>query len=242
MKTLQKIISILILICLLTTDFSILGIGLKSYAANNTENIEFSAYFVDQNGNKLEQINQEVTNQDLKLHLTISVKNEGYFNGSIKIEDSNFKINTQQKIENDMIAEIQNNSISLKQINAGTSVNIDLPIEFVRSEEISTTMLSKETSLKLEGTYMKANAKAIATKIDKKVTLNIVPSKEVKAELDTSIITNIKTLVGENNKRVVQVLIKSRIANNEYPINKTTIKVQAPFKGVEPEKVDVIAL
>ena len=103
MKTLQKIISMLILICLLTTDFSILGIGLKSYAASNTENIEFSAYFIDQNGNKLEKINQEVTNQELKLHLTISVKNEGYFNGSVKIGDSNFKIKTSEKIENNMI-------------------------------------------------------------------------------------------------------------------------------------------
>ena len=242
MKTLQKIISMLILVCLLTTDFSILGIGLKSYAANNTENIEFSAYFIDQNGNKLEKINQEVTNQELKLHLTISVKNEGYFNGSVKIEDSNFKIKTDEKIENNMIAELQSNSISLKQINAGTNVNIDLPIEVVKAEEIATTMLAKEAILKLEGTYMKASAKAVTTKMEKKITLNIVPSKDVKVELDTNVITNTKTLVGENNKRVVQLFIKSRVANNEYPASKTTINVQAPFKGVEPEKVDVIAL
>ena len=242
MRTLQKIISMLILVCLLTTDFSILGIGLKSYAANNTENIEFSAYFIDQNGNKLEKINQEVTNQELKLHLTISVKNEGYFNGSVKIEDSNFKIKTDEKIENNMIAELQSNSISLKQINAGTNVNIDLPIEVVKAEEIATTMLAKEAILKLEGTYMKASAKAVTTEMEKKITLNIVPSKDVNVELDTNVITNTKTLVGENNKRVVQLFIKSRVANNEYPASKTTINIQSPFKGIEPEKVDVIAL
>lgn len=242
MRTLQKIISMLILVCLLTTDFSILGIGLKSYAANNTENIEFSAYFIDQNGNKLEKINQEVTNQELKLHLTISVKNEGYFNGSVKIEDSNFKIKTDKKVENNMIAELQSNSISLKQINAGTNVNIDLPIEVVKAEEIATTMLAKEAILKLEGTYMKASAKAVTTEMEKKITLNIVPSKDVNVELDTNVITNTKTLVGENNKRVVQLFIKSRVANNEYPASKTTINIQSPFKGIEPEKVDVIAL
>lgn len=242
MKTLQKIISMLILICLLTTDFSILGIGLKSYAASNTENIEFSAYFIDQNGNKLEKINQEVTNQELKLHLTISVKNEGYFNGSVKIGDSNFKIKTSEKIENNMIQEVENNSISLKQINAGENVNIDLPIEVINAEEIASTMLSKETTLKLEGTYVKANTKSVTIGIEKNVTLNIVPSKDVSVELDTSILTNTKTLVGENNKRVVQLLVKSRVANNEYPINKTTLTIQAPFKGEKLEKVDVIAL
>ena len=242
MKALQKILSILIIIVLMTTDFSVLGIGLKSYAADNTENVEFSVYFKFADGTKAEKINQEVTKQDLKLQLTIAIKNEGYFNGRIKIEDSNFEIDTTQQIENERIAKVEKKAIELKQINAGEVVNIEVPIKIANAEEISTEMLSKETTLKLEGTYMKAKAKETNVETTRKVVVNIVPSEEVKAEVETGVITNIKTLVGEENKRVIQLYVKTRIANNEYPVKKTEINIKSPFNGTEAEKVEVVAL
>lgn len=242
MKTLQKILSILMIIVLMTTDFSVLGIGLKSYAADNTENVEFSAYFTTENGTKVEKINQDVTKQDLKLHLTISVKNEGYFNGSVKIGDGNFKIDTTQKIENTMVAKVEENAISLKQINAGETANIEVPVKMTNAEEISTNILSKDTTLSLEGTYIKASAKSNTIGITKTVTVNMVPSTNANAEIETNVITNIKTKVGEETKRVIQLYVKTRLANNEYPVKKTEISVVAPFAENKPEKVEAMAL
>lgn len=242
MKTLQKILSILMIIVLMTTDFSVLGIGLKSYAADNTENVEFSAYFTTENGTKVEKINQDVTKQDLKLHLTISVKNEGYFNGSVKIGDGNFKIDTTQKMENTRVAKVEENAISLKQINAGETANIEVPVKMTNAEEISTNILSKDTTLNLEGTYIKASAKSNTIGITKTVTVNIVPSTNANAEIETNAITNIKTKVGEETKRVIQLYVKTRLANNEYPVKKTEISVVAPFAENKPEKVEAIAL
>lgn len=242
MKTLQKILSILMIIVLMTTDFSVLGIGLKSYAADNTENVEFSAYFTTENGTKVEKINQDVTKQDLKLHLTISVKNEGYFNGSVKIGDGNFKIDTTQKIENTMVAKVEENAISLKQINAGETANIEVPVKITNAEEISTNILSKDTTLSLEGTYIKASAKSNTIGITKTVTVNMVPSTNANAEIETNVITNIKTKVGEETKRVIQLYVKTRLANNEYPVKKTEISVVAPFAENKPEKVEAMAL
>ena len=56
MKTLNKVISVLIIMILLTADFSVLGTGLKSYAASNTDNIKYDVYFVNDIVNKRFQV------------------------------------------------------------------------------------------------------------------------------------------------------------------------------------------
>ena len=64
-----------------------------------------------------------------------------------------------------------------------------------------------------------------------------------KLELDAKIITNKVLAVKGTNKRVVQLLVKSRIANNQYPVEYTTINVSMPeISQITKNDISVLAL
>lgn len=154
---LKKLLVIILIIMLTATDFFWLGSGIASYAASldnstNNDNIEFSSYFKNDKGEKVESISPSIKAQDLKLYAQITVKNEGYFNGAIEILNSNF--NVKNNILSDSILSIEGNKINLNQINAGSTVEIELDIEPIISEKMTSDMLAKESTVKLTGTYM----------------------------------------------------------------------------------------
>ena len=126
-KLLKKIIALLMIITIMATDFFVLGSNLISYAATldgstNNDNIEFSVYFKNENGTRVDNINESIKKEDLKLYAEIKVKNEGYFNGVIELQESNFKI--KNNILSSDISNIEGNKVNLKQINAWATVEI----------------------------------------------------------------------------------------------------------------------
>ena len=150
-KVLKKIIALLMIITIMATDFFVLGSNLISYAATldgstNNDNIEFSVYFKNENGTRVDNINESIKKEDLKLYAEIKVKNEGYFNGSIELQESNFKI--KNNILSSDISNIEENKVNLKQINAGATVEIELDIEPVISETIKADELSMNSTIK----------------------------------------------------------------------------------------------
>lgn len=242
-RLLKKLISMLTLIVILTADFSLLGSNLISYAASNavTQNIEFSAYFKNETGEKVETKTASIKEENLKLYAEIAVKNEGYFNGTIELQDSNFKI--KDNILSNEIASIEGNKINLKQINAGDTAKIELDIEPVIEETISADMLSKASTLKLTGTYMEQTYKGLNVEDSKNVTLNLKIDESAEAELTTDIVTNKVLSINGVNKRVVQLLINSRLTENQYPIKQTTLKINVPQLSQQgPEEVQVLSL
>ena len=80
-KIFKTMVVLMILATLTLTNFIYVGAGLFSYAASDVEtnhkNVEFTTNLKD----------------DKTLTLGVTVKNEGYFNGEITIENSNFKLN-----------------------------------------------------------------------------------------------------------------------------------------------------
>ena len=126
------VIAILAIIMLTASDFFMLGSTIMSYATNldsatNNANIEFSAYFKDPDGTIVEELNESIKSEQLKLFAEIKVKNEGYLNGSIEIANSNFKLKENNTSKS--ILSIQENKINLNQINAGETVELELDIE-----------------------------------------------------------------------------------------------------------------
>ena len=81
-------------------NFLLLCVDVVSFAADeinadkntNHKNVEFMAYFKDEKGNKITETDTYANSNDLKLYFQISVKQEGYFNGNIVINDANFKL------------------------------------------------------------------------------------------------------------------------------------------------------
>ena len=60
--------------------------------STNSDNVEFCAYFVDDD-KQLTTLDSDINAKDLKMYIEISVKNEGYLNGKISLEESSFKFN-----------------------------------------------------------------------------------------------------------------------------------------------------
>ena len=80
-RMVKKILAIIMIFMIISTDFFVLGSNLKSYAlesdsATNNRNIEFSTYFKNEKGEKVEKLQTSINKENLKLYADITVKNE----------------------------------------------------------------------------------------------------------------------------------------------------------------------
>ncbi len=246
-KFIKKILAIIMIFMLISTDFIVLGSNLKSYAlesdsTTNNKNIEFSTYFKNEKGEKVEKLQTSIKREDLKLYAEITVKNEGYLcDATLELQNSNFSI--KNNIKSNSIASIDGNKVTLKQINAGETAKIELDIEPAIGESLKEDMLTKTSDVKLNGKYMETSYKGLKIDSTKNVTLDVQADENAKAELNTDIITNKIFSIDGINKRVVQLLIQSRLSDNQYPIKQTTINVDIPkLSEKDPEKVEVASL
>lgn len=246
-RIVKKILAILMILMIISTDFFVLGSNLKSYAlesnsATNNRNIEFSTYFKDEKGERVEKLQTSINKENLRLYAEITVKNEGYLrDAALELKDSNFRI--KNNILSNSIASIEENKVNLKQINAGETVTIELEIEPAIGETLTEEMLVKASDLTLTGKYMETSYKGLSIDSTKNVTLDLQSDESAKAELNTEIITNKVFSIDGENKRVVQLLLQSRLSDNQYPIKQTVINVDVPkLNEKEPEKVEVVSL
>ena len=210
-KIVKKILAILLVIMLISTDFFVLGSNLISYAvesdsATNNKNIDFSAYFKDVKGEKVDTLQTSIKAENLKLYAEITVKNEGYLsNATLELEDSNFNI--KNNILSDSIASIDGNKVTLKQINAGTTVVVELDIEPSIGDTLTEEMLLKASDVKLSGRYMETSYKGLSINATRTVSLDLQADESTSAELETDIITNKIFSINGTNKRMVQLSV-----------------------------------
>ena len=242
-KTRKKILVILMIITILATDFLVLSTGIKTYASQlnsetNNENIEFSVYFKD-GENRVDSVEKSIRTDDLKLYAEIKVKKEGYLKEGtvIELENNNFNLKSEILPTNTHIKSIEGNKVNLKQINSEETVEIELGIEPVITEKIEPEFLSKTTTVKMIGVYVYSKAEeGISVRTDKWVSVNYKPDEETQAEMQTKIITNKVLSIDGKNQRLIQQLVRTRIVDNEYPIEKTIIKARIPeLSGNKPE-------
>lgn len=211
-----KIVTVVILLATLTmANFIYVGYGLVSYAASsiatNHQNVEFDAQLKEEN----------------ILSLLINVKKEGYFNGEITLENSNFTIDTQQS--NQYINKIEDSKIVLNQINAGTTAQVDLKIKPVNKEIFDAGLLSAVSKLNLNGKYMDSTQKDITIKASREVKLEYVDNNTVdNIESTTNIITNKIMKVSGEDKRVVQLEVALGLKENNYPIKEMELQMKIP--------------
>ena len=141
------------------------------------------------------------------------------------------------------VESIQGNKVKLRQINAGDSAVIELDVEPVIADSMDADMLMKASDLKLTGKYMETSYKGLSIDSVKAVNLNLQADSSASAELKTEIITNKIFSIDGKDKRVVQLAIKSRLTDNQYPIKQTTINVVAPKLSEKlPESIEVLSL
>ena len=237
-RIIQKVLAIVVILVMTMADLSFVGTGLISYAIDtaeiNNENIEFKAHFLG--GSQSLETSATIDKSDLKIAIEVGVKRDGYLsNAKIELgENSNFKF--KKDLKNEYVASIDEKTISLKQINDGDSINLEVGIEFAYIQEFDLDYLNRISEIRLSGTYVnsKNNNIQINGKADLKI--NWISQENIKSNLSSEIITN--SIYSENgtNKRIVQLLINNKIENNSYPVKNSNIEITIPG---EPEQVEV---
>ncbi len=236
-RIIQKACAIAIVFIMSMADLSLVGSNLISLAVNaaetNNQNIEFKAYFA--NNNKSLETTATTDKQDLKVVFELGVKKDGYLsNAKLELEENaNFIFKTD--IKSDYISSIDEKSITFKQINEGDKRTIEVGIEFKYLQEFDLDYLSRTSTINLTGTYVSSkNSTQIKGKAE--LNLNWTYSENIKSTLSTEILTNSTFSENGVNKKVVQLLVTSKIEDNSYPIKDTNIEVSIPG---EPEAVIV---
>ena len=202
-----------------------MGSGLISYAANEQNQITFNAQILDSEGKEVKEA--DITSE-LNLRLSIAVKEGNLKNVNLDLSNCNFKLKDESGID---------------QINAGETKELDFKIVARNDDQFKLDLLNMESKIKLTGTYSNDNKteevnkeKPVSVKWNAQELYNMDDEtrKETKV-LENEIITNKTYTIDGEEKRVVQVKIKSGIKDNIYPIEKTQITANPLESGKKEE-------
>ena len=234
-----KIAVVLIIILTMTmSNFVLVANGLISYAADNNStnnsNVEFSAYFENNKGDKGATIDKLFNDEETFLHLQIGVKKEGYFNGQVSLEDANFKLKESDSV---YVSSIKDNTITLNQINAGSTADIKIKIEPIKEENFNIGLLNVVSKLNITGIYRNSKEKDINIKATREVKLNLIENNNSENVLnEVNIITNKIVKIDGEEKRLLQFSWNMGLKDNNYPIKEIVSELSVPtIDGKEPE-------
>ena len=245
-KIFKSLIAIVLIITLTMANFIAVSFNLVTYAVavlseqtpTNQKNVTFDVYFKDENETAIQNKQEKIDNENLKLYMQIAVKNEGYFNGEVSLEKSNFRL--KNDIQSERINKIEENKIFLNQINAGEVAEIEVGIEAIKDNRFDLSLLNMASEISINGIYKDSSSKDRNVQAKREVTLNLTnPYEENEGTvLSSQILTNKVFEINGENKRVVQVLIESGLQDNRYPVKETSIEVSAIN---DAELIDVIS-
>lgn len=247
-KLFKKLIAVMLVVVLAGANLSILGMYSISYALTDTQlanqttttqnsNVEFNSYFEGGVHVKTESIDSTTA----KLYMNIQVKNAGYLkNGQISFSDVNFKINGE--VESDFVQSVNKdtNTITLKQINNGSNVTLEIPISVLNNEIVKTDNFSRENTIRFTGKYVdgSGNEKDISKEIVNKLSWN----GEAVALVESELTRFVPFATSGKYGVMLQTKVNTSIQDSNLPIKSTQITVQVPqINGVKPTSVNVIA-
>ena len=244
----NKLVAAITVICLMMSYISTLTSSVyaayeeleKQGIVSNNKNIEFDAYFKEGDSKKHSMDADIFTEQ--KLYIRVNVKNVGYLqNAVINIDSPNFAINNSfagnEKVKS---IDYNNNQITLNQIEAGEDIEIELPIEFVRNDNINLDYFSKETELNITGIYYNENGKERNIKSSITTRLNWNATKNAKLAQEVIKYGDYETTEGTGS--YIQTEITSLIENNALPVKNTKIDVIVPkISDRLPDEVRIFA-
>lgn len=223
-----KISVILLLIMTMTmVNFIYIGKTFISYAiddiSTNVKNIEFGAYFKDANGQKVTQM--KPTKMETNMVLQIAVKNDGYFNGQVELGIANFKI---KEIvgSNEFVNKIEGNTITLSQINAGSTVEIEVKVELLKAEIFDSKLFDMESQITLKGIYKDSSERDISVVSSKNVKLSYPSANLVEENIvsDMEVITNKNININGEDKKVIQVALRLGLKDNSVPTKEIVLE------------------
>ena len=191
-RIILKACAIAIIFIMSMSDLSLVGSDLVSLAINaeeiNNQNIEFKAYFA--NNNKSLDTTAAIDKQDLKVIFELGVKKDGYLaNAKIELEENaNFKFQADTK--SDYINSIDEKSITFKQINEGDTKIVEVGVKYTNLQEFNVDYLSKISTINLTGTYVNSKNSNTQIKGKAELKLNWTYPENINSKLSTEVLTN----------------------------------------------------
>lgn len=200
----------------------------------NVKNVKFDVYF-DQADRSVKEKIADMNSEEVKLFVSVSVQGGGYLNNAqIELVNTNFKLKNNPEVT----------KFKLDSIQSEKGLEKELTIVAKKDELYDLSLLSSQSQIKLTGEYIdgKGNVTDIegpeATKAVKiSWTSDELTDEDI--ELNEQVITNKIYNIDGANKRVVQVLVSSKVKDNKAPVKSSAIEIANPEIGVNPEDVKV---
>jgi uncharacterized repeat protein (TIGR01451 family) len=220
----------------------------KNSTGTGSKNIEFDASF---NAEVQEtSVVSDVNNSDLAIYLRVNVKNNGYLkNGKIKIteveegEGINYNLQDQDLSELNMIENIEDNVVNLRQVDSGSDVLITLPIKYQNEEYVDLSNLSKPSKVVFTGTYV--NSKGIETEVTKELELTVSWKDEREVKINSEITKYIPYNIENSNGIILQneIDIDTSAEVNTLPVKSSEVKLKIPtLQNIKPSTITIVAV
>lgn len=231
-----------IILTMIMANFIFVGNTLISYAldsnnSTNNTNVGFNTYLKNENGEKVSSLDMVASNLETTLYFYLSVKQEGYFNGTINLEDgANFQL---VETDSQYVEKVEANTIKLCNITAGASIEIPVKVKLLKEETFNVGFLDVESKITINGIYRDSSEKDKEIKATKTVKIKLVDEvtqEDIRNEVN--IITNKILNVDGEEKRVVQLSWNIGLKNNNYPIQEIIAKIEAPTLGESVPQVE----
>lgn len=197
----------------------------------NSKNVKFDVY-LDEADRNVKEKTVDMNSGDVKLFVSASVQGGGYLNNAqVELINTNFKLKNNPEVTKFKLDSIQ----SEKGVAAG------LPIVAKKDESYNLSLLDMQSQIKLTGEYIddKGNVTDINTTKAVKISWTSDELTDEDIELNEQVITNKIYSIDGVNKRVVQVLVSSKVKENKAPVKSSAIEIANPEIGVNPEEVKV---
>lgn len=197
----------------------------------NSKNVKFDVY-LDEADRNVKEKTVDMNSGDIKLFISASVQGGGYLNNAqVELINTNFKLKNNPEVTKFKLDSIQ----SEKGVAAG------LPIAAKKDESYNLSLLDMQSQIRLTGEYIddKGNVTDINTTKAVKISWTSDELTDEDIELNEQVITNKIYSIDGVNKRVVQVLVSSKVKENKAPVKSSTIEIANPEIGVNPEEVKV---
>lgn len=239
-----KVSVILLMILTMTmSNFVLVGNSLISYAVDsittNHQNVEFNAYFKDGKGKETTTLEKMPNEEETFLYLRVNVKKEGYFNGEVTLDNSNFIL---KESDSAYVNKIENNTIYLNQINVGTAEEIKIKIEPMKEETYEIGLLNMTSQIRVDGIYRDSTEKDIKIQATRDLKIEFVENNaETNILNEMQIITNKIVEIDGQEKRMIQFSYHMGLQENNYPIKEIQAKISIPDIEGKQAKVSKVA-
>lgn len=226
---------------------SILDTIFDDNSTTGHQNVEFDAYFGAEEEKSYSAIS-DVNAEEFAITLDLNVKDSGYLkDGKIAIsakeegEKLNFKLEGEFE-ETETIQSVDEDVISLKQIDCNSEVVLSVPIAYQNEEYVNETKLSRDSKIVFSGVYVDKEGEEV--ELSKEIDINVFWKDDREVKTSSELTKYIRYTDGNKEGIILQTIVNvdSAVEGNSLPVKNSIITVEVPkIDNKQPSNMQVIA-